>query len=152
VGTSEYVTAGISFAHYTARRVNVHGAADGLKIGDDTVVEASWIHDLGNYPDQHNDSLQSVGGRGMVIRGNFLDANGSSTAFQMSDAPSHDTLIEGNWLAGGGWTLNLSTPGEDLRIVNNRFARDYGYGPASVEGPFEQSGNVWDDTGEPLEL
>jgi hypothetical protein len=24
--------------------------------------------------------------------------------------------------------------------------------PASVDGPFTQSGNVWDDTGEPLEL
>ncbi len=153
IGTSEDVTAGLSFGHYTVRRVNIHGGADGLKVGDNTVVEASWIHDLGNYPEQHNDSLQSTGGRGIIIRGNFLDAADSSTAFQMGGEPSHDTLIEGNWLSGGGWTLNLSGPiGENLRINNNRFARNAAYGPASVEGPFTQSGNVWDDTDEPLEL
>src|SRR5262249_40388696 len=80
-GTSDDATASISFANYTARRVNIHGAADGLKADSNVLIEDSWIHDLRNGPDQHNDGVQSTGGAGVTLRNNWI-SGGSNAAVQ----------------------------------------------------------------------
>ena len=67
------MTAAIAFANYTARRLNIHGGADGLKADSNVLIEDCWIHDLSNGPGEHNDAVQSTGGKGVTIRHNVLD-------------------------------------------------------------------------------
>lgn len=156
VGTSDSVTAGLSFANYTARRLNIHGGADGLKADSNVLVEDCWIHDLRNGAGQHNDGVQSTGGKGVTIRHNFI-SGASNACVQTGDenAATEDLTIECNWLYGGGWTLNIRGTGatvpKNTKILNNRFGRDAGYGPWALDDPSPTiSGNVYDDDGAPI--
>ncbi|MEM9379147.1 MAG: LamG-like jellyroll fold domain-containing protein [Planctomycetota bacterium] len=152
---------------FTARRLNLHESrGDGIKSRGDVVVEGCWIHHLGSSPTSHADGNQTRGGDRLVFRGNYFDMpipespNGvagyrSNAALIIQDslATIDDFLIEGNWMNGGNYTVfvtpNSPTGITRLRIVNNRFGRDYRYGLILTGGiPTVISGNVWDDTGE----
>ena len=155
-GTSDDVTASLSFANYTARRLNIHGGADGLKADSNVLIEDCWIHDLRNGPGQHNDGVQSTGGDGVTIRHNAI-SGGSNSCVQTGDenARTEDLTIECNWLYGGGWTLNIrgtgATAPKNTKILNNRFGRDAGYGPWALDDPAPTIvGNVYDDDGAPI--
>jgi hypothetical protein len=155
-GTSGNVTSSIAFAHYTARRLDIHGGADGLKADEDVLIEGCYIHDLSNGNGEHNDGVQSTGGKGVTIRGNFI-SGASNACVQTGDehAATEDLTVECNWLSGGGYTLNIRGRGDTrprgTRIVDNRFARDYGYGPWTIDDPSPVvTGNVYDDTGAPI--
>jgi hypothetical protein len=157
IGTSDDVTSAVSFAHYTARRLNVHGSADGFKADADVLIEDSWIHDLRNGPDQHNDGMQSTGGKGVTLRNNNI-SGASNACVQTGDegnVPTEDLLIECNWLDGGGYTLNIRGTGatrpKNTKIVNNRFGRHSAYGPWTLDDPSPTvTGNVWDDDNSPM--
>jgi len=156
IGTSDDATAAISFSHYTARRVNVHGSADGLKADEDVLIEDSWIHDPRNADGQHNDGVQSTGGKGVTLRHNVI-AGASNAAVQTGDegARTEDLTIQCNWLSGGGWTLNIRGTGATVpintKIIDNRFGRDHGYGPWTLDDPNPTvTGNVYDDDGTPI--
>ena len=157
IGTSGDVTSGIAFAHYTARRVNVHGSADGLKADADVLIEDSWIHDLSNGPAEHNDDVQSTGGAGVTIRHSTLEG-ASNAAVQTGDegGATEDLTIQCSWLSGGGYTLNIRGTGatvpKNTRIIDNRFGRDSAYGPWTIDDPAPiVTGNVWDDDGSPID-
>lgn len=157
IGTSDDVTSAISFAHYTARRLDIHGSADGFKADEDVLIEDSWIHDLRNGPDQHNDGMQSTGGKGVTLRNNNI-SGASNACVQTGDeggVPTEDLTIECNWLDGGGYTLNIRgkdpTRPKNTKIINNRFGRGAGYGPWTIDDPNPTvTGNVWDDDGSPV--
>ncbi|MGC4064476.1 MAG: right-handed parallel beta-helix repeat-containing protein [Polyangiaceae bacterium] len=150
-GTSDDVTAALSFANYTARRLNVHGSADGFKADENVLIEDCWIHDLRNAPEQHNDGVQSTGGKGVTLRHNAI-SGASNACVQTGDenAATEDLTIECNWLSGGGYTLNIRGTGEtrprNTRIVDNVFSRDFEYGPWTLDDPDpEVSGNTYED-------
>jgi hypothetical protein len=156
IGTSGNVTSAIAFRNYTARRLNIHGGADGLKADANVLIEDCWIHDLSNGNGEHNDGVQSTGGRGVTIRHN--DISGASNAcVQTGDenAATEDLTIECNWLSGGGYTLNIRGVGgtrpRNTTVVDNRFGRDAAYGPWVIDDPNPTiRGNVYDDDGEPI--
>ena len=156
IGTSGNVTSAIAFGNYTARRLNVHGMADGLKADENVLIEDCWIHDLSNGAGEHNDGVQSTGGRGVTIRHNAI-SGASNACVQTGDenAATEDLTIECNWLSGGGYTLNIRGTGatrpRNTKVLNNRFGRDHGYGPWTIDDPNPTiSGNVYDDNGEPI--
>lgn len=155
VGLSGNVTSAIAFDHYTARRLNIHGMADGLKADADVLIEDCWIHDLSNGPSEHNDGVQSTGGKGVTIRHNSI-SGASNAAVQTGDlgGATEDLTIEDNLLSGGGWTLNIRGTGAtrptNTRVINNRFGRDAAYGPWAIDDPNPTiTGNVYDD-GSPI--
>lgn len=157
IAGSPPATAGISFANYTARRVNVHGSADGFKADSNVLIEDCWIHDLSNGPDEHNDGVQSTGGKGVTLRHNDV-SGASNAAVQTGDegGATEDLLLECNWFFGGGWTLNIRGSGATVptgtQILFNRFGRDAGYGPWTIDDPSPTIvGNVYDDNEEPIE-
>lgn len=154
-GTSDDVTASLSFANYTARRLNIHGGADGFKADSEVLIEDSWIHDLRNGPDQHNDGVQSTGGANVTLRNNWI-SGASNAAVQTGDlgGATENLTIECNWLGGGGYTLNIRGTGATVpvntKIINNVFARDSAYGPWTLDDPNPTiSGNTYED-GEPI--
>jgi hypothetical protein len=142
---------------FTGRRLEIAGTADGLKAGTGSRLEGSWIHDLATGPDTHNDAVQILGGSDIVLVGNRLEgASNAAVMVSTEFGPVQGLLLQGNWLDGGGYTLNLrggphGVP-QGLRVVSNRFGRGFGYGPAAIDGPVQAVGNVWDDTSEAVEL
>jgi len=153
IGLNGDVTSGIAFGHYTALRVNVHGSADGLKADEDVLIQDSWIHDLSNGPTEHNDDVQSTGGKGVTILHSVLEG-ASNAAVQTGDdgAATEDLTVRCSWLSGGGYTLNIRGSGttvpRNTQIVDNRFGRDSAYGPWTLDDPNPTvTGNVWDDDG-----
>ncbi|MBX3220155.1 MAG: right-handed parallel beta-helix repeat-containing protein [Labilithrix sp.] len=151
VGTSGNVTSAIAFAHYTARRLNIHGGADGLKADSDVLIEDCWIHDLSNGEGEHNDGVQSTGGKGVTIRHNVI-SGASNACVQTGDlgGATEDLTIECNWLSGGGYSLNIrgrgATVPKNTKVIDNRFARDHVYGPWTLDDPSPTvTGNVYDD-------
>lgn len=157
IGTSADVTAGLSFSNYTARRVNVHGGADGFKADANVLIEDCWVHDLANGPGQHNDGVQSTGGKGVTIRHSVLEG-ASNSAVQTGDeggVATEDMTIECSWLYGGNYTLNIrgggATKPKNTKVIDNRFGDDAQYGPWVIDDPNPTvTGNVWDATGKPL--
>jgi hypothetical protein len=156
IGTSGNVTSGIAFRDYTARRVNVHGSADGLKADANVLIEDCYVHDLSNGPGEHNDGVQSTGGKGVTIRHSSL-SGGSNSCVQTGDenAATENLTIDCNWLDGGGYTLNIrgtgATKPRNTRVTNNRFGRDAQYGPWVIDDPNPVvTGNVYDDSGAPI--
>jgi hypothetical protein len=157
VGTSGDVTSAIAFENYTARRLNINGMSDALKADANDLVEDCWIHDLSNGDGEHNDGIQSTGGKGVTIRHNTI-SGASNACVQTGDESGNATLdltIECNWLSGGGYTLNIRGSGATLprntRVVNNRFGRDHGFGPWTFDDPAPTvTGNVYDDNDEPI--
>ncbi len=155
-GTSDDATASVSFSNYTARRLNIHGAADGFKADSNVLIEDSWIHDLRNGTDQHNDGVQSTGGPNVTLRNNWI-SGASNAAVQTGDlgGATENLTIECNWLGGGGWTLNIRGTGATVpvntKILRNVFSRDAGYGPWTIDDPNPTiEGNTYED-GEPID-
>ena len=77
--------------------------ADGLKADANVLIEDCWIHDLSNGQGEHNDGVQSTGGKGVTIRHNSI-SGASNACVQTGDenAATEDLTIECNWLSGGG--------------------------------------------------
>lgn len=154
--TSGNATSAIAFANYTARRLNIHGSSDGLKADSNVLVEDCWIHNLSNGPGEHNDAVQSTGGKGVTIRHSVLEG-ASNAAVQTGDenAQTEDLTITCSWLSGGGYTLNIRGTGatrpKNTKVINNRFGHDAQYGPWVIDDPAPTvTGNVYDDTNQPI--
>ena len=152
----------------TIRRVEIHTITDGVVMSSG-VLEDSYLHSPKYFPDDHTDMVQANGGpRGglaLVIRNNTIinteDQTGAVSLFD-NFRPVRNVRVEGNLLAGGGYTFygggyqsEGSTPA-NIVVVDNVFSRrvfpDGGYyGPViyfDVDAPGNRwSGNVWEDGG-----
>ena len=133
------------------------------------LIEGNYIHDLAMVEGDHVNGTTSNGGIGqLTIRGNSIFNH-----FAQTDAISlfqdfgveANRLIIGNLVAGGGYAIyggdnrNFGKT-YNIKIIDNRFATTYFpncgyYGPYTAFDPTavdnEFSGNVWDDTGRPVD-
>ncbi len=155
---------GVSGSNFTARRLNIHGGVDGMKLGSNTRVECSYLHDLMSFssdPNQgggatHNDAIQILSGTGIYIVGNQLVAAMSqNAAIQITQdfGMVGDVHIEHNWADGGGCTFNISHNGgnslSDVYTTGNRFGRNsYFDCPIlkSTKTTLVSTDDVWDDS------
>jgi hypothetical protein len=158
---------GVWAQNVTLLRVNIHGTVDGMKADDNTVVQDSWIHDLGHFssdPNQgggptHNDAVQTVGGHNIKLLHNTLNVGAdSNAAYQVTqDSGSVGNLrVENNYLDGGSCTLNFAhkggpAPMSGISVVNNKFGRHTEYDcPIIISTQTvlsSNSGNVYEDSG-----
>ncbi|NAZ86847.1 right-handed parallel beta-helix repeat-containing protein [Kineococcus indalonis] len=142
LGTTEVA---VGWSGYTLRRVDVHSLLDGPRLGSGVTVEDSWVHDMVRAEGFHGDALQSNGGSGIVVRGNTLVPTDTSTGDVLNAAVQlgaendsgklSDVLIEGNYLDGGNYAVNVR--GDDgisgVVLRENVFGDGSRYGP--VIGP-----------------
>jgi hypothetical protein len=149
--------AGIAFNNYTATRVDMHGCEDGFRVGKDTLVEDSWIHDLDRNKGAHNDGIQASDGTNIVIRHNVIahiKAQTSAILIKADFADVDGVLIEDNELNGGSYVIYVRDAKQwhtrNATIRNNRIGRDYLFGYLSYDIPPTWTGNTWLDTGEPI--
>lgn len=156
---------GLVDADITARRLNIHGCANGLSVSHNVLLEDSYIHDLTCCTDNHPDGVQFSGqdASDLTFRHNTIygqNNDGSpGNASIISSPSSSNILIENNLFAGGGFTLYCSDPGQgaNYRVFNNHFSTRFypkvgTFGPSIECSDKIQSGNVYHETGRPLDL
>jgi hypothetical protein len=167
----------IGEANYTVRRANIHGCENGFDMNQNIDVEDSYIHGLAIVG--HDDGIQFAyghfenghevdGARNLRIVHNTIfghddslsSADGSfgTSAIIGNTARADDVLIQGNLMAGGAYTIYcLAGPSTNYRVLDNHFSTRYKpsvgfYGPSAECFDDTQSGNVIDETGEPIHL
>jgi hypothetical protein len=147
-------------------RSNIHGSVDGVKTGSDVLIQDSYIHDMSWFasdPNQgggetHNDGVQSFFGDARVtLRHNNIDMSTTKNGNAALQSSANDSHVDGNWLDGGGCSLNFddhNVPLTGLQVTNNRFGRHSFYKcPILLSTKavlVTNSGNVFDDTGGPI--
>jgi hypothetical protein len=157
---------GIAFADWTAIRVNIHGnTGDGVKIGSNTLLQDSWLHDFTPGPGAHTDGAQMQdGSSNVVLRHNTISIpyNGPGNGaiyIQPIFGPSTNgpVLIEDNYLTGGGFTLYIiggSSAGgytvSGITVRNNVIGPEHEYGPVRVSVPVTWTNNTYAGTGKPV--
>jgi hypothetical protein len=132
------------------------------------VIQDNYIHDMGYKTGDHTNGMTSNGGSSMLmIRHNTVfnrHAQTDAISFFEDFGVEANRVIDNNLVAGGGYTIyGGQNPGgqtsHDVRITNNRFSRLYFpksgyYGPLTAFNPGAPgnawSGNVWDDTDQPV--
>lgn len=151
-------------SNWTARRVDVHHSTDGLRMGSNTTVERSYVHDLSRLAGTHNDAIQTIGGRNITIIGNTLLAYNAVTDDPMNGAiqtgrlhaPLSGVLVAGNYMDGGSYTIRGGAGPRDGHLIsdyvfrNNIIGRNCMYGPVNgIEAPVTwEPNNRWVDSGE----
>ncbi len=161
---------GVSGSNFTARRMNIHGGVDGMKLGDNSTVECSYIHDLASFasdPNQgggatHNDCIQILAGTTIAITHNQLvAAKDQNSAIQVTqDFGAVGFLhIASNWADGGGCTFNISHKGlatlTNVFTDSNRFGRNSYFGCPilkSTQTTLVSTNDVWDDNNMPVPI
>jgi hypothetical protein len=161
-----YSSAAVFGAGFTAIALNVHeSGGDGFKVqgkGGPTLIERCWIHHIGKKEGAHADGNQTIGGSDITFRHNFFDLphdvpapykSNACFILQTKTGPITNFLIDSNWLNGGGWTIYApAKDGTNIQIINNKFGRDYRFGLIVGKDATTFTGNVWEDTGEPLQF
>jgi len=154
-------SAAVYGSNFTARRLYVHNSGnDAFKPQQNVVIEDSFITELGYVADSHADGVQMVSGKNVTIRrNNFVmhDQPGFNNSqvviVQTNNGPVDNIVVEGNWINGGGYSLQFRDKNAgygaptNVAIRNNRFGDDYQFGPWSLDGNPTLCGNVWDDSG-----
>ncbi len=159
--------------NYTLLRVNIYNAGHGAAVKNNVVIQDSYIHGLGNNNQAHKDGIFIGDGHGSRIIHNNVECNdgparGCTAAIGIFDDFSdvYDFVIDGNLLNTGGAYCFYGSGGPDkpfvshnITFTNNHFGRKF-EPDCGVLGPVTYwdsskpgmvwSGNVWDDTGQPV--
>lgn len=146
---------------------DISGTSTGIQITQGEIV-GNYIHDLRMQEGDHVNGITSNGssqplsiiGNTVLNSFNQTDAIGLFQDFGIEA----NRIIEGNLLAGGAYTIyggqNPGAPDAfNIVITNNRISRQYFekggmYGPLAAFNATARgsvwSGNVWDDSGDPI--
>jgi len=96
---------------------------------------------------------ESENGPGSPFNSNAASIN------QAANGNISNMLFDSNWMNGGNYTLFITTKlnytFDGCTVTNNRFGRDYRFGPLRTNGNLTNislSGNVWDDSGELMDI
>ncbi|GIF71259.1 hypothetical protein [Asanoa siamensis] len=150
--------------NYTLRRVDVHNVIDGPRLGNNTAVVDSWIHDLARSGGSHNDALQTTGGAAIVVKHNRLEPydkaakdplNACVMVGSTSTPQVRDLVFEDNYCNGGNYSVGLrdDLSAESVIFRRNVFGRDFRYGvvarPAHPGVTWADT-NLWADTRQPV--
>lgn len=163
---------------FTCIRCNVYNAGQGFNITSNVTIKDSYVHDLFGQGSSHNEPIVSNGGGPFTIVhnelvGNFNSARtgggmSASLALYGDFGQIRDVLVQYNRFNlgnGGSYCVYAgSVPGKaypvasNTRFLNNRFGRALQpncgqYGPVTAYSGANGNawaGNVWDDTGAPV--
>lgn len=156
----------------TMRRVDMHDVADGPHPGEHWLIVDSWIHGLTRCDVCHNDTIQSAGAIDVTVRHNTLEDLAGTTSdggmnsvvrIATEQGPVQGFVVEGNLLVGGNYAVQVRSQGagapQGVVVRDNRLGR----GKTPDNQPYPRfgawdypdvtvtlSGNVWDDTGQPV--
>jgi len=153
-------------------RAYIHNVGRSSRLTNNTTVQNSYVFsNRTGDSGAHRGGVGINGGSNNVIRNNVLRCQGTGCSAAIPNygdfAPIENLVIEHNLLAttgsycmyGGSLPSKPYPDGSNIKIINNRFSREFGpncgqFGTLSgweggVRGN-ESSGNVWHETGEPI--
>jgi hypothetical protein len=154
----------------TVRRADISGTVDGIMIyGSGVRIEGSHLHDFRHYTNDpnwggggsHDDAIQVQGGTGIQIIGNTLKgAYNAGVMITQDAAVTKDLSINGNWIDGGGCSINYGSNGAyktGMQANDNRFGRAQRNANCAIihnalKSDLAPTGNVWDDNGAPATI
>jgi hypothetical protein len=186
-GKEEDSSTAIGYIRYTVTNSFLHDSEDTARLNKSTVIEDNLmaIHSDGYLPDGsrlHTDCVQANGGdnaageRSLVryntliafrhnrTKGNsavILATEGASVNGINQGSPLRHVTVEGNYMAGGSYTLYIKTPGtggspgpmEDILVKDNVFRGPKPTTPATLasgissddlpDGAFYRYGDAW---------
>jgi hypothetical protein len=142
----------ISGGNWTGLRLDVHDAIEGPRMGSNTDLEHSWVHDLYRCPagascePGHVDAAQTTGGTNVTLVDNYLEAYNDSTRDPLNaalmigeeTAPVRNMTVTGNLFNGGNFSVNASgggTTGAQAVFRDNWFQGSWRYAAAGNFGP-----------------
>lgn len=149
--------------NYTLLRCNIHNTVDGIKAGDNTVIQDCYIHDMAQFQDSHNDGIQCLGTTSLqIIHNTIILEDGATSAIILSTGSADDMrniLINDNLLGGGAYTvyggyqagIDTLSKVSNIQITNNMFTTQIfpnsgAFGPlTSRSSPVVVTGNKWYD-------
>ena len=114
---------------WVARRLNVHGAADGVRLQNGCELYDSFVHDLATSSESHNDGVTADGYTGWRIQHNTIWNSNSQTSCTWVGDPRYDPgsgTFTDNLLAGGGYAIYAGPATSDgLYVTDNHFSTKY---------------------------
>lgn len=133
----------------TARRLDIHHVIDAAHIyGPNVTIENSWLHDNVHYESDpnwnggpsHDDSIQIQVGTNIRIRNNTITgATGAAIQLTQDRGTVADVQITGNFLDGGGCTVNFAEKGrgpfQSVTVSDNKFGRNTGNPDCAIIAP-----------------
>ncbi|RKR88219.1 hypothetical protein BDK92_2527 [Micromonospora pisi] len=158
-------SAAVCCGDYTLRRVEITNTIDGPRLGNNTVIENSWIHHLSRASGSHNDALQTTGASNIVVRGNSLETYNPITRdpfnacimIGSTTGPVVSNLtFENNYCNGGNYSIGIREDlnGSNIRFRQNVFGRDFRFGvvarPTQAGISWDKPSNVWADDRRPV--
>jgi uncharacterized protein DUF4082 len=153
---------GIGGDDWKASRVNIHSnTGDGIKLGSDTELADSWIHDLTPGSGAHADGIQVQSGIvNAVVRNNVIDLSTTKSpnaalflAPDLGPSSAGPVSVEGNFFDGGNYTVQVvdGNNGEyfikEIEFRDNTWGRTNNYGPVRTNVPVTWINNTYADTG-----
>lgn len=142
------------------QRCYFHGMEDAMKASNNLVLQdCLLINNVSTQPGPHYDGVQSMGGRNLLFRHNYIELpaleGGTSCVLLKTDSgPISDVVVEYNYLNGGSHTFTTDDGGggspSNVQVRYNRFGRRHTFGPLNIDPGTTLTGNVWDDTGSPM--
>jgi hypothetical protein len=145
---------GIGWGNYTLRRVEIQGTCDGARVGNDVLIEDSWIHDLVRQGTLHCDAVQSTEGANITVRRSSLDPTNTASGDFNNAAVMLGTetgtrrldgaLFEDNWLGGGNYSVNVRGDAVLTAVTfrGNRYIGDARFGPSLAPASVVFESNV----------
>lgn len=161
IATPSAAVQGLVARAVTARRLHIHGASEGVTLSGSSRLEFSFVHDLLPVTAGVNRAVVISGGSGIHVTGNRLVVSREQGAALLAsqDLPIDGLVIESNWADGGGCTFNFAhrTYGSlTVTVQANRFGGNTLFANCpilkSTKTELLGTGNVWDDTGEPVPI
>ena len=164
-----FTEAAIVFDNWAGYRLNIHDmGSDGLKLGTNTHLEDSYIHDFATLPGAHADGAQMQSGEtNIIVRHNWINPLGGENsalffAPDLGPSAAGPIIIDKNLLGGGNYTLyivdgnNGQYHESGYSLTDNRFLRNAQYGATRINEPLANftntAGNVYDDNNQPVAL
>lgn len=145
--------------NFSCLRCNVHHTGTGIHLGNNAVIEDSYMHDF-NYTDGAHGAGIGAGqgnGNGAQVIHNNVQCNRlpgqptiCSSAMSLYDEPTIDNVLVKNNLfntTGGYCIYGGGEDGTNIRFIDNYFGKKFNpecavYGPATAFYP-NSPGNVW---------
>ncbi|HMM93426.1 right-handed parallel beta-helix repeat-containing protein [Phycicoccus sp.] len=137
----------------------IHVTSDRGRMVTDVTLQYNYLHDPKPPADAHYDGTQVRGVNGLRVSCSVYDAGKYTpqlnAAIYLEDANggNSNVTIDGNWLYGTGISLFID-PSVNTVVTKNRLGGDLHWGPCyqNAKSKYTSSGNVWDSTGQPVNL
>lgn len=138
----------------TFLRNNIHGVENGLNVDGPSLIQGNFIHDMRGSAEAHFDGIEVNGGHDIkILQNTVLNENGQTSAVMLNNyfRGLADITIDGNRLAGGGYTVYLddrfgggAVDIGSIRVTRNLLIRgQWGFFAFYGNSPV-QSGNIFE--------